>query len=74
MEQAIAYSDQRYRMLAFLAGFGAVGALGCESIMQEEKTLSELVGDETAGETISASNSRPEIDLNEEPIETITEE
>lgn len=31
------YSEQYYRTLAFLAGFGAAGALGCDAVMEEEK-------------------------------------
>lgn len=36
------YSEEYYETLVFLAGFGAVGALGCESVMEEERPLSTV--------------------------------
>lgn len=35
--------DQQYRTLAFLAGFGAAGALGCDWLMKGEKDFPELL-------------------------------
>lgn len=38
----MAFNEQYYRTLTFLAGFGASGALGCESVMEEETHLPDL--------------------------------